>query len=112
MAPVAPPLIAVINSSIGIARVLQRACEFAGYRTIIGLLPQFPRGAVDGCTFLVAHQPRAVIFDVSPPYASGWRLLTEVRRSLGQSAPAFLVTSTNPQAVSELAGSNLDIELV
>jgi DNA-binding NtrC family response regulator len=58
---------------------------------------------VDLEAFIQQHQPRAIIYDIAPPYASNWNLFRHLSQLPALRGRRFVITSTNPGRLRELA---------
>lgn len=103
------PLVAVVNSSVDIVSLIQEVLVGEGYRVVTHASSSRLAGVAER-EFLLQHQPRAVVFAVSPPYERGWAIF----RMLEQEFPHFgwVVTTTNTRALEEWVGPTDAIELV
>ena len=52
--------------------------------------------------------PRVVIFDLAPPYDKSWTFLQHVRNHPSMKKRSFVLTSTNPERVHQIAGDSED----
>jgi DNA-binding response OmpR family regulator len=107
--PEGPPVVAIINTSPDVVDMLRLAFEQAGLVVVTALTHEVREGLVDIDSFVRQHEPQAIIYDVAPPYAANWRLFEHVRSRPAVRQCKFVLTSTNPAHVRELAGSNQQV---
>src|SRR5579871_5504064 len=107
--PSSAPLIAVMNSSADLVRLLQTALEDEGFRTVT-LVSTIAGGAAGPLAFLREHEPAAAVYSISPPYRESWEILREVRRHWRDGH--FVVTTTNVGALRACVGPADAIELI
>jgi len=105
----ATPLIAVMNSSADLVRVLQTALEEDGFRTVT-LVSTIADGAAGPLAFLRTHAPVAAVYSISPPYRESWDILREIR----QRWPGghYVITTTNLGALRACVGPADALELI
>ncbi len=103
------PLIAVMNSSADLVRLLQTALEDEGFRTVT-LVSTIAGGATGPLAFLREHEPAAAVYSISPPYRESWEILQAVRRQWH--AGRYVITTTNLGALRACVGPADAIELV
>ena len=98
-----PTVIAVINSTPDIVEMLRVAFEHAGFVVVSTFTHLIRGGEVDFEAFIQQHQPQAIVYDIAPPYASNWNLFRHLRQLPALRGRRFVVTSTNPGRLRELA---------
>lgn len=106
------PVVAVINSSEEVVRVLRDALEDEGFKTVAAHVPDIKRGDEDLIAFLERHDPQAIIYDVSLPYEENWTFLKLVRNATAAQGRTFIVTTTNKDALESLVGETDTQEIV
>lgn len=99
-----PDVVAVINTSPDTVEMLRMTLERAGFVVITGFTFDIRDGRLDIDAFMTKHQPRVVVYDVAPPYDQNWRLLQHVRSLESMKDRTFVITSTNPKHLEQLAG--------
>lgn len=109
MAATSGPLIAILNSSADLVRVLKTALDDGGFRTVT-LVSTTADGAVGPLAFLRLHNPAAAIYSISPPYQEGWEILQQVRRQWQDGR--FVITTTNLGALRSCVGPADAIEII
>ena len=98
-----PPVIALINSTPDVVEMLRVALEQAGFVVVSTFTHLIRTGEVDLESLVEQHQPQAIVYDVAPPYASNWNLFLHVSQLPGLKERTFVITSTNPARLRELA---------
>jgi DNA-binding response OmpR family regulator len=99
-----PDVVAVINTSPDTVEMLRTTLERAGFVVITGYTFDIRDARLDIDAFVTEHQPRVVVYDVAPPYDQNWRLFQHVRSLESMKARTFVITSTNPKHLEQLAG--------
>src|SRR4029078_11291082 len=99
-----PPVTAVINSSPDIVDMLRLAIEHAGFVVVSALTYEIRDGEVSLDEFIGQHEPCVVVYDIAPPYEANWRLFEHLAALPVMRGRQFVLTSTNPKHVTELAG--------
>ncbi len=97
-------VVAVINSTTDIVDMLRTALEAAGLTVVSALTTDVREGRVDLDRFVTQHQPRVLLYDIAPPYEPNWRLFQHVAEMPVMAGRQFVLTSTNPRHVEQLAG--------
>jgi hypothetical protein len=98
-----PPVIALINSTPDVIEMLRIAFEYAGFVVVSTYTFLIRQGEINIEAFIQQHQPEAIVYDIAPPYTSNWHLFEHVSRLPGVKGRPFVLTSTNPARVRELA---------
>lgn len=98
------PVVAVINSTPDIIDMLRLALEQAGFVVVSALTFEIREGHVELERFIGQHDPRVIVYDVSPPYEANWHLFQHVAAMPVMQGRQFVVTSTNPRHVETFAG--------
>ncbi len=107
-----PPLLAIINTNRDLAELLRLAAARAGYRTVVGSVPEFRAGRQDLAAFLREHEPDAVVWDIAIPYEENWRYVQGVRAGNVMRDCPLVLTTTNKRALEALVGPTNTIELI
>jgi CheY-like chemotaxis protein len=106
--------IVVLNSNDDLLVLLAEIGEAAGFDIVtahtmeVGPEPEAIRA------FLRRHNPKVVVYDVSPPYPENWTLYREVHEGESESGSRrqFVVTTPNKDALEQHVGPTVAIELV
>ena len=101
--------VAVLNASDDVVELLRILFEQHGYVVISAHIDDIKRGAVDLQQFVESHQPDAVLYDVAPPYDRQWAFMNHMRALPLLADVPFVLTSTNPARVREVAGTDAQI---
>jgi CheY-like chemotaxis protein len=109
MPTTSPPVIAVINSSPDVVEMLRVAFEHAGFVVVSTFTHLVRDGEVDVEAFIEQHQPQVIVYDIAPPYANNWDLFRRLSQLPALKDRPFVITSTNPIRVRELAQTDLDV---
>ena len=104
--------VAILNSSQDTVDLLRLTFEEAGFQTVAGHLPDIKRGHLDFVAFMEQHQPKALVIDVSLPYAENWNVVRLLRDTASMQGRALVLTTTNKRALDELVGPTDTIEIV
>jgi CheY-like chemotaxis protein len=104
----------VVNSNDDLLRLLGEVGEAAGFAVVTVHADEVGRTAEAIRAFLQRHQPKVVVYDVSPPYPQNWALFCSVRdaEQLAESGRQFVVTTPNKAALERFVGTTAAIELV
>ena len=106
------PVVAIFNSNDDIVEMLRFALEQAGLIVVSGHVDAIRRGQQRLPDFVEEHNPSVILYDVVPPYDRSWRFLEHLRDTPSLRGRRFVITSTNPQRVREVAGEEHVLEIV
>jgi DNA-binding NarL/FixJ family response regulator len=98
-----PPVIAVLNTSDDTVELLRVFLEKEGYVVVSAHLSKLKRGEVSLDEAIASHDPQVVIYDLAPPYDKSWTFLQHIRHHPSMKDRSFVLTSTHPQRVLEVA---------
>ena len=98
-----PSVIALINSTPDVIEMLRVAFEYAGFVVVSTYTFLIRQGEINIEAFIQQHQPEAIVYDIAPPYTSNWHLFEHISQLPGLEGRPFVLTSTNPARVRELA---------
>ncbi len=109
----APPTVAILNSNDDLLRLLRSIVEGAGFASVTAHVGEVGRSEAALREVLARHNPRVVLFDISPPYPENWALCVAMREaeSTLSTGRQFLVTTTNKRALEERVGPTQALEL-
>jgi DNA-binding NarL/FixJ family response regulator len=96
-----PPCVAVLNTTPDTVDLLKDVLEQAGFIVATGYTHDIRDGKLNLDAFLKTHQPRVILYDVSPPYDRNWAFLQHLRATLLQGY-RFVITATNRAHVEAL----------
>jgi CheY-like chemotaxis protein len=102
----APPVVALINSTPDVIDMLRIAFEQAGFVVVSTFTHLIRDGEIDAESFIRQHRPRAIVYDIAPPYLSNWHLFQHLRQLPSLRSIPIVLTSTNTARFRELAKSN------
>jgi hypothetical protein len=97
-------VVAIINTSPDIVDMLRLALERAGLIAVSAFTHQIRDGEIDFETFIRQHDPRAIIYDVAPPYDANWKFFLHLAQRPFMQQRTYVLTSTNANHVAGLAG--------
>ena len=106
------PVVAVINSNADTVEMLRLALQGHGFESVTAHIDEIKRGALDFARFLERHDPRAIIYDIPPPYEQNWTFLNLLRTSEAMRGRALIVTTTHKANLERLVGPTEAIEIV
>jgi CheY-like chemotaxis protein len=106
--------VVVLNSNDDLLVLLAEISESVGFEVVTAHTMEIGREVEAIRDFLRRHNPRVVVYDVSPPYPDNWDLYrklhdAEVRGGTGRH---FVVTTPNKAALEDHVGATSAIELV
>ena len=104
--------VAIFNSSDDTVELLRYTLERAGFATAAGHVPDIMRGRLDFIAFVEQHDPAALIYDISIPYAENWKFLRLLRDAEVMRGRPIVVTTTNKRALDDLVGPTEAIEIM
>jgi CheY-like chemotaxis protein len=106
--------LAVVNSNDDLLRILGDVGQEAGFAVVTVHADEVGRSAEAIQAFLQRHNPKVVVYDISPPYPGNWGLFCSVRdaEQLAETGRQFVVTTPNKAALERLVGPTAAIELV
>lgn len=103
------PVVAVINSTPDIVDMVRVTLEQAGFVVVTSLTFQIREGQVDVEHFIGQHEPKVIVYDVSPPYEANWALFQHLCRMPVMQGRQFVITSVNAKHVERLAGQHQQV---
>jgi CheY-like chemotaxis protein len=106
------PLVAVVNTSEEVARLIQTVLEDEGFRAVVAYVVAFRTGREDLGAFLRRHDPAVVVWDLAIPYAENWQYLQTLITAGTFAGRGLVLTTTNKRALDELVGGTPAQELV
>jgi DNA-binding NtrC family response regulator len=105
-------VVAVINSSADTVEMLRLSLQREGFDTVTAHIDEVKRGTLHFPRFLQEHDPRAIVYDVSPPYDQNWTFLDMLRRLDVMQGRAVVVTTTHKGNLEKLVGPTEAIEII
>ncbi len=102
-----PSAVALFNASDDTVEMVLRMLSAAGISGLAGChFADLKKGNVDFVQFLVKHDPRVVIFDISPPYAENWQFFKTLRSVKAMDGRGLVLTTTNKNRLDEVVGAD------
>ena len=111
-APERLPVLAIVNASDEITRMLAALFRLEGFRVVTALPADLRRGQPDPSAFLRQHEPAVVVWVISIPYEDHWAFFQSVQASEAGRACRFVVTTTNKRALDRLVDPTPAQEIV
>jgi DNA-binding response OmpR family regulator len=108
------PVVALFNASDDTVEMVQKMLEAAGFSCLIGCrFADLRKGHIDFESYMRLHDPKVVIFDISPPYLENWRFFKTLRDGKMMHGRGLVLTTTNKDRLDEAAGSDSEaVEIV
>ena len=107
-----PPGVSIFNSNDDTVELLRMFLELQGFVVSSGHLADIKRGRFDLPSFLNQHRPKAIIYDLAPPYEQSWNLLKKLRDDGPLAGYRILLTTTNKKRVEDVIGVTEVLEVV
>lgn len=107
--PSGPPVVAILNTNDDTVEMLRLMLETEGILAVSAHLAEIKRGVFDFGGFLSEHDPKVVLVDLAPPYDRSWLLFTHLRTVPAAKGRTFVLTSTNPARVQQVATPDQEI---
>lgn len=103
------PVVALFNANDDTVEMVQRMLATTDVECLAGChFADLKKGNIDFGQFLAAHEPRVVIFDISPPYKQNWAFFKTLRDNSAMKGRGMVLTTTNKNRLDEVAGSDSD----
>lgn len=103
------PVVAIINSNDDVVEMLRLSFEQAGFLVVSAHADAIKRGLTNLTDFVRAHEPNVIVFDLVPPYDRSYRFVEHLRGIDALKGCQFVLTSTNPNRVHELAKTSEEV---
>jgi len=104
-----PPVVAILNTNDDTVEMLRVMIESEGMVAVSAHVSEIRRGALDFGSFLKEHDPQVIIVDLPPPYDRSWLMFQHLRTIESARDRRFVLTSTNPSRVAEVAQPDLPV---
>lgn len=104
-----PAAIGVFNTSPDTVELLRIVLEQQGFTVIAAYTFELRDGRIDIEALVRQHRPKAIVYDIAPPYDKNWRLLEHLRTMPALQDIKFVVTTTNPARVRAVAGDDQEL---
>jgi DNA-binding response OmpR family regulator len=99
--------VALFNASDDTVEMVLRMLAASGISGLAGChFADLKKGNVDFVQFLAKHDPRVVIFDISPPYAENWQFFNTLRHVKAMDGRGLVLTTTNKDRLDETVGAD------
>jgi DNA-binding NtrC family response regulator len=98
--------VAVLNGLADMVELWRIALESRGFVVVSAELDDVRRGLTDLKAFLEAHDPKVIIFDITPPYERSWQYLDQLRRIGPLKGRKIVLTTTNERRLRELVSTS------
>ncbi len=106
------PVVAVINSNADTVEMLRLILQEHGFECVTAHTDEIKRGTLDFPRFLQEHDPRAIVYDIPPPYDQNWTFVNLLRTSEAMRGRALIVTTTHKGNLETLVGPTDAIEII
>jgi DNA-binding NtrC family response regulator len=107
----APTVIGVLNSSDDTVEMLRMYLELEGFIVVSAHVHAIRRGEQTVTEAIGEHRPTVIIYDAAPPYERTWAFFEHLRRLDALRDCRWVITSTNPQRLKDLAPDSRDREV-
>ena len=97
------PVVAIINTSPDTIDLLKDAFERAALLVVTGYTHDIRDGKLDIESFLRAHRPDVIVYDLAPPYERNWAFLQRLRTTV-MNGYRFVLTTPNRAHVEAIVG--------
>jgi DNA-binding response OmpR family regulator len=106
-----PIVIGVLNSSEDTVEMLRMYLELEGFIVVSAHVHAIRRGEQTIGEAIAEHKPAVIIYDVAPPYDRTWLFYEHLRALEALQGCRWVITSTNPQRLKELAPDSRDLDV-
>jgi DNA-binding response OmpR family regulator len=103
-----PIVVAILNTSDDTVEMLRVFLEDEGFVVISAHLNAIRRGEQTLAETVGEHRPRVIIYDLAPPYDRAWIFLQHLRKFDIVKHVCWVLTSTNPDRVRQVAPDSSD----
>ena len=104
--------VAIFNTSADTVEALRVFLQQEGFETVTAHIDEIKRGLIDFVDFLERHDPRALVYDVAPPYDHNWTFLKLLRSSEAMRGRIVVITTTHKANLEKLVGPTEAIEII
>jgi DNA-binding response OmpR family regulator len=99
-------VVALFNASDDTVEMVQQMLA-SDFHCLIGCrFSDLKKGRIDFARFVGEHNPRVVIFDISPPYEENWQFFKTLRDDQVMLGRGLVLTTTNKERLDETAGND------
>lgn len=99
-----PTTVGLFNTSPDTVEMLRIILEREGFVVVSAYTYDLRDSKIDIEALMRQHRPRAIIYDIAPPYDKNWRLFEHMRAMPAMQGVNFVVTTTNVKRVQDVAG--------
>jgi DNA-binding response OmpR family regulator len=100
-------VVALFNASDDTVEMVQKMLNASGLSCLVGChFADLKNGRIDFSSYLARHDPRVVIFDISPPYTENWAFFQTLRDTIAMEGRGLVVTTTNKKRLDEVVGTD------
>jgi len=100
-------VVALFNASDDTVEMVQRMLDAAGVHCLVGChFADLRKGNVDFVRYLAQHDPKVVVFDISPPYEENWAFFKTLRDAKTMTGRGLVLTTTNKDRLDEVVGGD------
>ena len=104
--------IAIFNTSQDTVDALRMFFKQRGFDTVSAHIDEIKRGELDFVEFVKSHDPRAVVYDIAPPYDHNWTFLRLLRDTDAMRGRPVVITTTHKANLERLVGPTGAIEII
>jgi DNA-binding response OmpR family regulator len=101
-----PPVVAILNSNDDTVELIRYYLENEGFVVVSAHLGDVKRGEASIEEYIAEHDPQVILYDISPPYDRSWLFLQHIRNHAAIKGRQFVLTSTHPERVHQIAGES------
>lgn len=101
-----PPVVGILNSNDDTVEMLRMMLETEGIVAVSAHVTDIRRGELDFSGFIKEHDPAVLIYDLPPLYDRSWLFLQHLRNTDAGKNRKYILTSTNPARVHQVAGTS------
>jgi len=104
-------VVAIVNTNDDLVNVLQEALRDEGVNVVTAHVRDIKAGRQNFRTFLKAHDPAVVIYDIAVPYEDNWVFFQTLRDVPEARTREFVITTVNLKVLEKRVGSTGAIEI-
>ena len=97
------PTVAILNSSPDLIKAWREALELDGFSVVSAHVADIQSGTLDLVSFIDAHDPGVILYDLPRPFERHWNFLRLMRETDSLKSRCWVVTTTDRQAVEAVA---------
>ena len=97
------PTVAILNSSPDLIKAWGEALELDGFSVVSAHVADIQSGTLDLVSFIDAHDPGVILYDLPRPFERHWNFLRLMRETDSLKSRCWVVTTTDRQAVEAVA---------